>query len=177
MTIDDKIRNEKLQYDIKKEAAKISTLSSGKIDKYEYLTEKEILPPGQKRAVEQAKFTYSSLGKGFAKQINTNKDQGGKQIKALKEHGKQLVESNALIKRNCYDTENKLPLKEEEIYDRIVTENKNEINNLNNKIEYDKLKYHYKSENRTPISFNSFDLPLGLMRKIKDGSIDLEKAK
>ena len=46
MTIDGKIRDEKLQYDIKKpkkEAAKISALSLGKIDKYEYLTGEEIL--------------------------------------------------------------------------------------------------------------------------------------
>ena len=54
MTIDDKIRDEKLQYDINREAAKISALSSGKIDKYEYLTGKELLPPGQKRAIQQA---------------------------------------------------------------------------------------------------------------------------
>ena len=38
MTVEDQIRDEKLQYDINKEAAKISALSSGKIDKYEYLT-------------------------------------------------------------------------------------------------------------------------------------------
>ena len=38
MTIDDKIRDEKLQYDINRKAAKISALSSGKIDKYEHLT-------------------------------------------------------------------------------------------------------------------------------------------
>ena len=44
MTIDDKIRDEKLQYDINREAAKISALSSGKIDKYEYLRGEEILP-------------------------------------------------------------------------------------------------------------------------------------
>ena len=37
MRINDQIRDEKLQYDINKEAAKISTLSSGKIHKYEYL--------------------------------------------------------------------------------------------------------------------------------------------
>ena len=43
MSIEDWIRDEKLQYDINREAAKISTLSSGKIDKYEYLTGKEIL--------------------------------------------------------------------------------------------------------------------------------------
>ena len=59
MTIDDKIRDEKLQHDINREAAKISTLSSGKIDEYEYLTGEEILPPHQRRVIEQAKFTYS----------------------------------------------------------------------------------------------------------------------
>ena len=42
MTIDDRIRDEKLQYDINREAAKVSALSSGKIDKYEYLTGEEI---------------------------------------------------------------------------------------------------------------------------------------
>ena len=69
MTIDDKIRDEKLQYDINREAAKILALSSRKIDKYEYLTGEEILPPDQRRVIEQAKFTYSSLGKAFEKQI------------------------------------------------------------------------------------------------------------
>ena len=44
ITIDDKIKDEKLQYNINREAAKISALLSGKIDKYEYLTGKEILP-------------------------------------------------------------------------------------------------------------------------------------
>ena len=44
MTTDDKIRAEKLQYDINREATKISALSSGKMDKYEYLTGEEILP-------------------------------------------------------------------------------------------------------------------------------------
>ena len=45
MKIDDKIRDEKLQYDIYREAGKISALSSGKIDKYECLIAEEILPP------------------------------------------------------------------------------------------------------------------------------------
>ena len=69
MTIDDKIRDEKLQHDINREAAKILALSSRKIDKYEYLTGEEILPPDQRRVIEQAKFTYSPLGKAFEKQI------------------------------------------------------------------------------------------------------------
>ena len=63
MTIEDKISDEKLQYDINREAAKISALSSGKIDKYEYLTGEEILPSNQQQIIEQAKFTYSPMGK------------------------------------------------------------------------------------------------------------------
>ena len=49
----------KIQYDITREAAKISALSSGKIDKYKYLTFEEILPSNQQQIIEQAKFTYS----------------------------------------------------------------------------------------------------------------------
>ena len=52
MTIDDKIKDEKLQYGIIREAAKISALSSGKIDRYEYLTGEETLPSDQSRIVE-----------------------------------------------------------------------------------------------------------------------------
>ena len=74
MTIDDNIKDEKLQYDIKRKAAKISALSSGKIDKYEYLAGEEILPSDQSRIIEQAKFTYSPLGKAFEKQIKTIED-------------------------------------------------------------------------------------------------------
>ena len=48
MTTDYEIRDEKLQYDINREAAKVSTLSSGKTDKYEYLTGKEILSSNQR---------------------------------------------------------------------------------------------------------------------------------
>ena len=61
----------------------MSPFLSGKIDKYEYLTGEEILPPGQKRAIKQAKFTYSLLGKAFEKQIKTTGDQGRKQIEAI----------------------------------------------------------------------------------------------
>ena len=76
MTIDGQIRDEKLQYDINRETAKISTLLLGKINKYEYLTGKEIQPSNQKQIIEQAKFTYCPLEKAFEKQIKTIKDQG-----------------------------------------------------------------------------------------------------
>ena len=67
MTIDDKIRDQKYQYDINREAEKISGLLLGKIDKYEYLTGEEILPPDQSRVIEQTKFTYSPLEKFLEK--------------------------------------------------------------------------------------------------------------
>ena len=63
MAINDQIRDEKLQYNADREAAKILALSSGKIGKYEYLTGEEILPSDQQQIIQQAKFTYSPLGK------------------------------------------------------------------------------------------------------------------
>ena len=77
MTINYKIRDDKLQYDINREAAKISALSSGKIDKGEYLTGKEILPTNQNQMIEYAKFTLSPLEKTLEKQAK-------KQVNALK---------------------------------------------------------------------------------------------
>ena len=58
MTINDQIKDEKLQYDINREAAKISALSSGKIHKYEYLTVEDILPSNQQQIIEQAKLSF-----------------------------------------------------------------------------------------------------------------------
>ena len=84
MTINDQIRDEKLQYDINREAAKTSALSSGKIDKYEYLAGQKILPFNQQQIIEQAKFPYNPLGKVFEKQIKTIEDQEQKQVEALK---------------------------------------------------------------------------------------------
>ena len=84
MTLEDQIRDEKLQYDINREAAKISAISSGKIDKYEYLTGEEILPSNQQQIIEQAKFTYSLLGKAFEKkqkQLKTKEKSKQKQFK------------------------------------------------------------------------------------------------
>ena len=87
MTINDQIRDEKLQYDINREAAKVSALSSGKMHKYEYLTGEDILLSNQQQIIEQTKFTYSPLGKAFEKQIKTIEDQGEKQIKASEDKG------------------------------------------------------------------------------------------
>ena len=98
------IRDEKMQYDINKEAAKTSALSSWKLDKYQYLTgegillsnERQtteqpkfaysplgkvsltgggILPSNQRKTTEQTRFAYSPLGKAFRKQTKTSEDQ------------------------------------------------------------------------------------------------------
>ena len=65
MTIAHKIRDEKFQYDINREAVKISALSSHKIHVYEYLPGEDILPTNKQQIIEQAKFTNSPLGKAF----------------------------------------------------------------------------------------------------------------
>ena len=135
MTIKDQIRDEKLQYDINREASKISALSSGKIDKYEYLTGKEILPSKQQQMIEQAKFTYSLLGKAFEKQRKTTEDQGEKQIKETQD--KRPIKS---IEKFTYDiNDSPIVLKEKEIYNKLTEESFEKINNLDKKVDIDNL--------------------------------------
>ena len=105
MTIEDKIRKEKLQYNINREAAKISALLCGKIDKYEYLTSEEILTSDQRRVVE-AKFSYFPLGKALEKQTKTIEDQGKKHTKQLTIMVNCWLNLIYLLKSD-YDTYNK----------------------------------------------------------------------
>ena len=127
MTINDKIRDEKLQYDINREAAKISALLSDKIHKYEYLTGENILPCNQQQIIEQATFTYSPLGKAFEKQIKTIEDQGEKQIKAFQGQGKT-------IKKYAYDAEDTPFIsKQKEIFNKLVDEKLEKITDLDKK--------------------------------------------
>ena len=113
MTINDKIRDEKLQYDINREAAKISALSSGKIRKYKYLTGEDILPSNQQQVI-----TYSTLGKVLGKQIKAIEDQGQKQVDALKNLKDQTKQ---LVNVKDYDDEDKLLSKEREIFSNIYS--------------------------------------------------------
>ena len=77
MTIDDTTKDDKLQYNIKREAAKISALLSRNIDTYEYFTGKEILSSNRSQIIQQAKVTYSRVRKALEKQVE-------KQVDALK---------------------------------------------------------------------------------------------
>ena len=112
-----------MQYDINREAAKISGLSSVKIDKYEYLTGEEMLASHQRRVIEEAKFTYSPLDKAFEKQIETIEDQWEKQINTLEEHGKQLVKSSK-------EKESLKHLKQNDIFEEPGNKRIDEIQNL-----------------------------------------------
>ena len=109
MTINDQIRDENLQYDINREAAKISALSSSKFHKYEYLTGEDILSSNQQQIIEQARFTYSPFGKAFEKQIKIIKDQGKKQVDALNtlKSNSQLTIKDAIPKKALINDEAK----------------------------------------------------------------------
>ena len=155
MTIEDQIKDKKLQYDINREAVKISALSSGKIDKYEYLTAEEILPSNQQQIIEQAKFTYSPLGKAFEKQTKTIEDKGEKQIKAIQDNRKQLISDD--------DYKNKLLIsKEREIFKDIYNKRLDKLEELNYKINYDNLKYVVERSG-DECSFNKIKDPIALL--------------
>ena len=135
MTIEYQIIDEEVQYDIIRDAAKISALSSGKIDKYEHLTGEEILPSNQQQIIEQAKFTYSPLGIAFEKQAKTIKDQGKNQISAIKEIGKQIIESNEVAK-NDFNIDRSVVTheKQTEIFNELVKERALEFSNTKMKL-------------------------------------------
>ena len=171
MTIEDQIKDEKLQYVINRETAKISALSSSKIDKYDYLTGEEILPSNQQQIIEQAKFTYSPLGIAFEKQAKTIEDQGEKQIKAIQ--GKRSIKS--IEKFDSPINDSPLVLKEKEIYNKLTEESYEKINNLGKKVN-NKLVFKYKG-NTTDEDFRGFDNAFELISKIRDGEISLNEAK
>ena len=109
MTIGVKIRDEKLRYDINREATKISALLSVKTDEHDCLTGKEILLPVQRRVIEQADFIHSPLEKALEKLAKATKDQGKKQIKTMKDHGEKEINTlENCVRRNFWDTDKKL---------------------------------------------------------------------
>ena len=172
MAIEDQIKDEKLQYDINREASKMSALSSGKIDKYEYLTGEEILPSNQQQIIEQAKFILSPLGKAFEKQTKTIKDQGEKQIKAIQDNKEQLLNIN----NNHDDYKNKLLLsREREIFKNIYNKSLDKIEEFSKKIDYSNLKYTVISSGEE-IKFEKSEDPVLSLNDINKGKTSLEEA-
>ena len=139
MTIDDQIKSEKLQYDINRETAKISALSSGEFDKYEYLTGEEILPSNEQQIIEQAKFTYSPFGKAFEKQVKTIEDQVKKQIEVLE---------NLKLKEITQDKTKPIE------YNNYFINQLAKIKNIK-PTDFNDLIYYYKGSNE-PINFNEY---------------------
>ena len=139
MTIEDQIKDEKLQYYINREAAKISALSSGKIDKDEYLTGEDILPSIQQQIIEQAKFTYSPSGKAFQKQTKAIEDQGKKQVDAL-----------AVLKPK----ETKSIKAEPNEYGDYFLNGLAKIREFSEPIDFNNLIYHFQNPNISPISLS-----------------------
>ena len=166
MTINDQIGNEKLQYDINREAAKISALSPGKIHKYEYLIGEDILPSNQQQIIEQTKFPHSPLGKAFQKQIKTIKDQGKKQVHAL-----ESLKTKAIT----YDDDEFLEQKKER-YDKLFDEKIDEIQELSKEIDYKNLNYNFATKASGSTNFTKFKGPFSLFKEIRDGDISLEMA-
>ena len=161
MATNDQIRDEKLQHDVNREAAKISALSSGKIHKYEYLTGEDILPSNQQQIIQQARFTYSPLEKAFEKQIKTIEDQGKRQVDCL----------NTLRSNNQLTIEDAIP--------------KNALNNDEAKKKLDKIKkidenlgreiLIYKT-NEYKYSFKDFETIKSFDRDIYEAKITTKKA-
>ena len=162
MTIEDQIKDEKLQYDINREAAKISALSSRKLDKYEYLTGEEILPSNQQQIIQQAKFNYSPLGKAIEKQIKTIKDQGEKQVVALE--SLKFPDKKLTSIKDFIPTENLNPETINEIK-RIEEIEKN----------VDKNKMVYKGTNKT-YDFGNFKTIRAFGNEIRNNIISLDTA-
>ena len=166
MPIDDKIRDEKVQCNINREAAKISALSSGKIDKHEYLTGEEILLSDQRWVIEQAKFTYSPLDKAFEKQIKTIKDQGRKQIDAITNQNKRLA---ALTNKDDHKDNYK------EIFEDLVKERFDEIKELTAETNHNDFIYYFKG-NTARKRFHDFNNGIELFRKKQSGEMKLHQA-
>ena len=176
MTIEDKTKNEKLKYDIKREAAKISALSAVKIDKYEYLTDEEILPSYQRQIIEEAKFTYCPSEKAFEKQTKIIEDQGEKQIKAIedKDFSKSIEKTKNYSE---YDYKKELLLsKERKMFRDFYNDRLDQIERANYDVDYNNLKYTVISSGEE-FEFDKSEDPLVFLKEIKESKISIQEAK
>ena len=169
MTINDQIKGEKLQYNINREAAKISALSSGKLHKYEYLTGENILPSNQQQIIEQTKFTYSPLGKAFDEQIKAIEDQGKKQIDDL-----EKLKPREEIKPIEGTSNNQS--KAVTIFNKLVSKRKELMNKLYDSVDYNDLKFEYVDPTED-VSFYEYKNSKELFNAKRDNKIGFSEAK
>ena len=164
--LDNKIRASKAQYDLDRKNAEISALSNGELEKYEYLTEKDLgIKPD---VIQKAKFDYSPLGKVFNKgldesdkkvgllkrlkniegkseqQLQTTKNQETKQVGTIENEDEDEDEDMQTFYKKL---RGEIPREETSIFNTIVKFNESEdarkeanrLKNLRNTINYDKL--------------------------------------
>ena len=146
----------------------LSVLSSGKIDKYQYLTGEEILLSNQNQIIEQAKFTYSALGKAFEKQTKTTEEQ----TKIIKDKGEKQVKA---IKSN-EDIDKNEKLCEDKTFNELLDESMGKICYLSKQIAFNNLTYYFKNKDITPTNFISFRCPFHLYKNIFNGDANIEQA-
>ena len=169
MTINDRIRDEKLQYDINRKVAEISAKSSGKLHKYEYLTGEDILPSNQHQIIEQARYTYSPLGKAFDKKIKTIEDQGKKQVDALE--NLKLKEETKPIK----DTPNNQS-RATIIFNDLINKRKELMSELYDSVDYNNLNFEYIGPTKD-VSFYEYKDSKELFNAIKNNQIKFSEVK
>ena len=114
------------------------------LDEYECLTGEEILPSTQQQIIEQAKFTYSPLGKAFEKQTKTIEDQGKKQAKAIEDQGQKQIKTT---EKYGYKTDDDaIILREKEIYNGLVDKEKEKVEKLDDNVDYSRLEFKFKGK-------------------------------
>ena len=125
-------------------------MSSGKINKYEYLTGNEILPSNQQQIIEQAKFTYSPLGKAFEKQIKTIEDQGQKQVEALKDL-KPKEQTKAIEGKSNNQS------MAANIFNDLINKRKRIMNDLHESVDKNKLYFKYVGPTKDVSFYEYYD--------------------
>ena len=121
--------------------------------------------------IEQVKFTFSPLGQVFEKQIETIEGQGEKQIKATEDHGKQLVVSNEIIKKDFNIDRNSVLLEEQKnVLNELVEKRSSEFMNLEKEINSDNLIRKYKTKGIRLKDFSNYQNVIELFKDLRDGN-------
>ena len=126
--------------------------------------------------IEKARSNYSPLGRSLEKQTKTIKDQGKKQIIAVDDHGKQLVEYNELIEKDFNIHRDSISVDKVKRY--LMNLLKKELLNLETekkRINTHNLMYKCKTEGRIPKEFRNYQNPAELFKNLKNGNKTIEK--
>ena len=166
MKINDQIRDEKLRYDINREAAEISAKSSGKFHKYEYLTGEDILSSNQQQIIKQARFTY------FQKQIKTIDDQGKKQVDALENLKLKPIQEERKPIQDKPNNQSRAAV----MFSDLIKKRKKLTSKLHDSVVYSNLNFKYVDPKNNDVSFYEHRDSKQLFNSIKDNKIKFDDA-